>query len=72
MEVLGDDEEVESGLLGEPGVLDELLGLELLVSAEVAELGHGASLSAAGTASIGGGRVLARGVPGRESLSDIP
>jgi hypothetical protein len=40
MEVLGDDHRVETGRLGLNGLLDQLLGVPLLVTAEVGELGQ--------------------------------
>lgn len=40
MEMLGDDDHVETGLLGSDGMTDEHLGLKLLVSEEVGELRH--------------------------------
>jgi hypothetical protein len=40
MEVLGDDDHVESGSLGEHGVAYEFFGLPLFVAAEVGELRH--------------------------------
>jgi hypothetical protein len=41
VEVIGDGQGIESRRLGEDGMLEEDLGLELLVAAEVGELGHG-------------------------------
>ena len=45
MEVLGDDDHVEPGVLCDPGVLDEFFWMPLLVAAEVGELGQRAFLS---------------------------
>ena len=40
VEVLGHHKEVEPGLFSESGMVDQLFRMELLVAAEIAELGH--------------------------------
>ena len=45
VEVLGDQHPVEARLLGEDSVVDQGLGLPLLVAAEVVEVGHREGLS---------------------------
>jgi hypothetical protein len=45
VEVLGHHNEVESGALGEDGMLDQDLGLPLFMSTEVGESSHGVVLS---------------------------
>jgi hypothetical protein len=44
MEVLRHDDHVEAGRLGDDGMADEVLGMELLVAAEVCEAGQGVIL----------------------------